>query len=144
MLTNVQTVYDVMYDVKDFVETGAFTLLYIDIVYIVEITRRHADHVVKAEIKWINVNQTPGLRPGQYKMIAKAYPDNGYTQLINREVSVAVKMKQFGEFCDEKMNRKLHSFLADETESIVARRTGKIVHRLGKSSISTGIRSCRW
>lgn len=94
MLTKVQTVYDVMYDVKNFVETGAFTLLYMDVVYIVEITQRHSDHVVNAEIKFESVNTTPGSQAGQYKMIAKSYPDNGYTQLINREVSFEVKIWQ--------------------------------------------------
>lgn len=86
MVTSVQTVYDVKFDLKDFAETGAFTLLYSDVVYNIDIRRRHSDREVTATIKFETVNRTPGQRPGQYKMIAKSYPDNGYTQLVNREV----------------------------------------------------------
>lgn len=90
MLARIQTVYDVMYDLKGFSETGAFTLLYADVVYSVDINQRHSDHVVTATIKYKTVNTSPGVEgSGQNKMISKAYPDNGYTQLISREVSVA-------------------------------------------------------
>lgn len=105
MVTRVQTVFDVKFDLKDFAETGAFTLLYIDVVYIIEIIQRHSDRTVAATIKWENVNRTPALRPGQYKMIAKSYPDNGYTQLINQEVCIDPKW-----FENLRMNRTFDFF----------------------------------
>lgn len=86
MITRVQTVYDTKYNLQGFTEPGAFTLLYLDVVYCVDIIRQHSDRLVTATIKWETVNRSPGKRPGQYGMVAKAYPDNGYTQLICRQV----------------------------------------------------------
>lgn len=93
MFTRVQTVYDVKYDVIGFKETGALTLLFTDVQYNIEIQRQHSNGSVSATIKFDTVNTTPGKRPGQYGMIAKGYPDNGYTQLVSREVSGAMDLK---------------------------------------------------
>lgn len=93
MFTGVQTVYDVKYDVIGFKGTGALTLLYTDVLYNIEIQRQHSNRTVTAAIKFDAVNNTPGKRPGQYGMIAKGYPDNGYTQLVSREVNSAVDLK---------------------------------------------------
>lgn len=111
MLSGVQTVYDVVYDLKGFAETGAFTLWYADVVYSVDISQRHSDHVVTATIKFKTLNKTPGMKPGQYKMIAKAYPDNGYTQLISKEVSVAKLVIRW------KITFELNHICADETKA---------------------------
>lgn len=85
----IQTVYDVRYDLQDFKEYGAFTLLYTDIIYAIEIKRQHSDRVVTPTIEWDKVNYIPGPIPGPFRMIAKGYPDNGYTQLVCREVNGA-------------------------------------------------------
>lgn len=87
MVTRIQTVFDVNFDLKDFAETGAFTLLYMDVVYTIEIRQRHSDRAVSATIKLEAVNITASA----YGMIAKIYPDNGYTQLINKVVCIYPK-----------------------------------------------------
>lgn len=121
MLSGVQTVYDVVYDLKGFAETGAFTLWYADVVYSVDISQRHSDHVVTATIKFKTLNKTPGMKPGQYKMIAKAYPDNGYTQLISKEVSVAKLVIRW------KITFELNHICADETKARSPWRIAKVV-----------------
>lgn len=85
--TLVQTVYDVSFNLEGFNETGAFAMLFTDIVYDVEIKRRHLDRVVSGQIEFNGINRTPGPIPAPFYTYVQGYPDNGYTQLVSQEVS---------------------------------------------------------
>lgn len=83
MLKKVQTVYDVDYAVVNYTENGSFLLLFADVNFNLVITKTHSDQKVVPSIKYEGTNRG---QHGQYNMIATVFPNNGYSQLVAREV----------------------------------------------------------
>lgn len=78
VLDGVQLVYDIDYDLKDYTGKGNFLLWNKEINFDLDIIRPHNSKQIQAEISF------SGTRPND--LIAEVYPDNGYTQLLAKEV----------------------------------------------------------